>query len=172
MSNPDINSEKAFPSLEDLRLRKAPPVARGDCPMACASEIIGDRWTMLILREAFYGVGCFADMQADLDISRAVLTDRLARLVEEGLLQKVTYQDPGARPRQAYILTEFGKMLIIPFLALADWGQEITGEPSPLEMYDISTGETLRISMVNEAGDEVAPANLGIRLGNHYSKRA
>jgi DNA-binding HxlR family transcriptional regulator len=56
--------------------------------MACASEMIGDKWTMLILREAFYIVGCFADMQSDLGISRAVLTEQLARLVEEGLLKK------------------------------------------------------------------------------------
>ena len=166
MSNPDTDSEKAYPSLDDLRLRKAPPVARGDCPLACASELIGDRWTMLILREAFYNVGCFADMQADLGISRAILTERLIRLVEEGLLEKITYQDPGARPRKAYVLTELGRKLIIPFLALADWGQEVTGAPSPLEMYDTSTGGSLRIAMINETGEVVEPANLGIRLAD------
>jgi hypothetical protein len=83
----------------------------------------------------------------------------------------VTYRDPGARPRQAYILTELGRKLIIPFLALADWGQAITDKPSLLEMYDTSTGGALRIAMVNDAGEEVQAANLGIRLAEHYGKR-
>ncbi|QKG72625.1 helix-turn-helix transcriptional regulator [Erythrobacter mangrovi] len=138
--------------------------------MARASDLIGDRWIMLILREALYGVGCFADMQADLEISRSILTERLARLVDEGLLEKVTYQDPGTRPRQAYVLTSFGRKLIVPFLAIADWGQAITGEPSPLEMYDTATGSPLRLALVNEAGDEVEAANLGIRVGDHYKR--
>lgn len=150
------------PSLDELKLRSASPVKRRDCPMARASELIGDKWTMLILREALFRVGSFADMLADLEISRAVLAERLSRLVDEGLLEKVTYQDPGARPRQAYILTSFGRELAVPFLALAEWGQGITGKRSPLQIYDTATGKPLRITLVNPEGEEVERARLGV----------
>lgn len=163
MSNPDSPTVCKPPCLAELGLRTAPPVDRRDCPMARASDLIGDRWTMLILRDAFFRVGSFADMLADLDISRAVLSERLARLVTEGLLKKVTYQDPGSRPRQAYLLTEFGQRLVIPFLALAKWGEAITGAHSPIQMYDTRSGSPVRIVLLNGEDEEISVTHLGIR---------
>lgn len=164
MSNSESSDAPRHPSLSDLKLRDAAPVDQRDCPMARASELIGDKWTMLILREALFSVGSFADMLNDLDISRAVLADRLAQLVDKRLLEKVTYQDPGARPRQAYVLTSFGRQLIVPFLALADWGQGITGKASPLQMYNTSTGKPVRLALIDPNGQEVSVTNLGVRV--------
>lgn len=67
--------------------------AQQDCSLARALEVVGERWSMLIVRDAFYGVSRFNDFLAHLDIPRAVLTARLRTLVEAGVLYKEPYQD-------------------------------------------------------------------------------
>ena len=71
-----------------------------DCSLARALGVVGERWTLLIVRDAFYGVRRLNDFQAHLDIPRAVLTDRLSGLVDDGVLQRRTR--PRAR-RQAHL---------------------------------------------------------------------
>jgi DNA-binding HxlR family transcriptional regulator len=90
------------------------------CSVARALEAIGDRWTMLVIRDAFLGVRRFDDFQRDLGIARNVLTDRLGRLVEEGILEKRAYQE---RPeRFEYRLTEKGADLWPVLVSLMKWG--------------------------------------------------
>lgn len=92
-----------------------------DCSLAKALELIGERWTLLVIRDAMYGVRRYGDFLAHLDIPRAVLSQRLGALVEAGLLDKRRYQDHP--PREEYVLTEVGRELWLPVLALAQWGE-------------------------------------------------
>lgn len=89
-----------------------------DCAIARALEVIGERWTMLVLRDCFYGVRRFADLRAHLDIPRAVLANRLDGLVDAGVLERQPYA-PG---RDEYVLTEAGIALWPTLYALWRWG--------------------------------------------------
>lgn len=91
------------------------------CPVARTMSVIGDRWTVLILRDCFLGVTRFEAFQRSLGITRHVLADRLARLVEEGVLTKERYS--GHSARFDYKLTETGEALRPAMRALADWGR-------------------------------------------------
>jgi DNA-binding HxlR family transcriptional regulator len=91
-----------------------------DCALARALEVIGERWTLLIVRDAFFGVRRFNDFQAHLDIPKAVLATRLRRLVEEGIL--ASRQDPEHAGRRLYELTPAGRALWPALYALLVWG--------------------------------------------------
>ena len=91
-----------------------------DCAMARALETLGERWTLLIVRDAFFGVRRFNDFQAHLDIPKAVLSDRLAGLVEEGVLERRV--DPEHAGRHLYGLTAAGRDLWPVLNALLAWG--------------------------------------------------
>ena len=91
-----------------------------DCSIARALEVVGERWTLLILRDAFLGLSRFDEFQESLGIARNVLTDRLNRLVDEGILERVRYQE---RPeRHEYRLTRKGRELNVALAALRQWG--------------------------------------------------
>jgi DNA-binding HxlR family transcriptional regulator len=93
---------------------------RQDCSIAKSLEVIGERWTMLIVRDALYGVRRFNDFQAHLDIPKAVLSDRLAGLVEDGLMER--RPDPEHAGRHLYELTQAGRDLWPVLYSLLVWG--------------------------------------------------
>ena len=93
-----------------------------NCSVAQALEIVGEWWTLLILRDAFVGIRRFDDFQARLGISRNVLTTRLDALVEHGILQRVQYSEHP--PRDEYRLTPKGRGLWTVLHALREWGDE------------------------------------------------
>jgi DNA-binding HxlR family transcriptional regulator len=93
---------------------------RQDCSLARALEVIGERWTLLIVRDAFYGVRRFNDFQAHLDIPKAVLSERLSGLVEDGVLER--RPDPKHAGRHLYELTAAGRDLWPALHALLVWG--------------------------------------------------
>ncbi|PRY42310.1 winged helix-turn-helix transcriptional regulator [Umezawaea tangerina] len=90
------------------------------CPIALPAALLGERWTLLLLRQVFLGTRRFEDFQHSMDISRSVLTDRLAELVDEGILRRVAYKD--VRTRYEYRLTDKGRDLYPVMMALRDWG--------------------------------------------------
>src|SRR5215813_10036932 len=92
------------------------------CSAGRALGVLGDRWTLLVLREVFNGVRRFDEISSHLGVARDVLTRRLAILVDEGILVRVPYQQPGARTRYEYRLTEAGRDLRPVLLALIEWG--------------------------------------------------
>jgi DNA-binding HxlR family transcriptional regulator len=97
------------------------------CSIARALEVVGERWTLLIVRDVFLGVRRFEDIQRDLGIARNVLTGRLEALVEHGVLERRPYQE---RPlRHEYRLTDKGLALWPVITALMAWGDEY--EPTP-----------------------------------------
>ncbi|MCY0942899.1 winged helix-turn-helix transcriptional regulator [Streptomyces antarcticus] len=91
-----------------------------DCNLARTLEVVGERWTLLIVRSALLGIKRFDGFLGNLDIARNVLTNRLTRLVEHGIMERVPYQD---RPvRYEYQLTPAGRDLTRGIIALMQWG--------------------------------------------------
>jgi len=95
-------------------------LADPQCTISRSAALLGERWTLLLLRQVFLGTRRFEDFQSQMDISRSVLTERLAELVDEGVLRRVAYKD--ARTRYEYRLTEKGHALYPVLMALRDWG--------------------------------------------------
>jgi len=99
------------------------------CSVGQAMDILGERWTFLILRESFYGVRRFSDMQRNLGIARNILSARLQTLVNNGILEKRRYQeDP---ERFEYRLTAAGRDLYPAIIAIMRWGDEHLNDQSP-----------------------------------------
>jgi DNA-binding HxlR family transcriptional regulator len=101
-----------------------------NCTIGAALAIVGEKWTFLVLREAFNGVRRFEDIRRRIGAPRQVLSDRLARLVEQGLLRKVPYQEPGQRARTEYRLTDQGLALFPLIVALLEWGNAFASSPA------------------------------------------
>ncbi|WP_406436302.1 winged helix-turn-helix transcriptional regulator [Streptomyces sp. NBC_00631] len=96
--------------------------ATQECSIARALEVVGERWTLLVVRDALYGVRRYNDFLVHLGIPRAVLSARLKALIEEGILEKRRYQE--SPPRDEYVVTERGIALWPTLRALALWGRE------------------------------------------------
>ncbi|MET9855267.1 winged helix-turn-helix transcriptional regulator [Streptomyces sp. NPDC006450] len=115
-----------------------------DCSIAQALDVVGDWWTLLIVRDAARGVHRFDDFQRELGMSRKVLTERLKLLVEAGVLTREPYQE---RPvRYAYRLTPRGRALLPVLVALQDWGDTwILGEGEMTATTDETSREAVRV---------------------------
>jgi DNA-binding HxlR family transcriptional regulator len=127
------------------------------CTIEAALKVVGDRQTFLILREVLTGVRRFSDILELSGLSRQVLSDRLTKLVDEGLLRRHTYQAPGSRPRAEYRLTEKGFDLLPVVLALLEWGNRYeVGPDGPLVKYEHrDCGAEIRLVPRCEAGHDV-----------------
>jgi DNA-binding HxlR family transcriptional regulator len=104
--------------------------AADNCSVARTLAVVGEKWTLLVLREAFYGVRRFADIQANLGIARNLLATRLRTLVDHDILRRKTYQEPGSRPRQEYQLTDKGRDLFPALVAMLQWGDTYLADPA------------------------------------------
>ncbi len=115
----------------------APPHSETDgCSIQATLAVISDRWTLLILRNVFRGVRRFGEMQSDLDIARNILSDRLSKLVEHDVLEKVPYQDKPTR--YEYRLTAKGADLSPALVALMGWGDRwyTDGQPPTVLVHE------------------------------------
>jgi DNA-binding HxlR family transcriptional regulator len=157
--------------MTDLPLIRRSPVAMRHCNLSKSFELIGDRWTLLILRSALYGVRRFDDFQADIDVPRSVLSNRLAGLVESGIMERREYREEGQRARVEYPLTRMGQALGLPFFAMTEWGDRWLGEPaSPLRLHSKSSGQRLKVALVDEDGKPVAGSDVEKVIDPSYSK--
>src|SRR5262245_26564807 len=113
------------------------------CSVARALSIVGDRWTLLVLRDAFLGIRRFEDFQADLGTSRHRLADRLRKLTRAGILERVRYQERPARFE--YRLTEKGRDLYPVVVSLTRWGDRwmVDDEGPPLELVHRGCGQRI-----------------------------
>jgi DNA-binding HxlR family transcriptional regulator len=93
-----------------------------NCSIGRALSVLGEKWTLLVLRDVFNGIRRFDDMHERVGAPRQVLSQRLARLVDEGILRRVPYREPGQRQRYEYRLTEKGVDLYPTLVALLRWG--------------------------------------------------
>jgi len=136
------------------------------CSVARALSIVGERWTMLIIRDAFLGTRRFDQFQSNLGITRHRLSERLTKLVEQGVLVKVPYQE---RPlRYEYRLTRKGLGLYPVLMSLARWGDEWLdgGAGVPLEYVHQKCGKLTRPSLTcSECGEPLRPQEVSPQLG-------
>jgi len=159
--------------MTDVPLVRRSPVAARHCNLARSFELIGDRWTLLILRSALYGVRRFDNLQADLDIPRSVLSNRLAGLVETGIMERKEYREDGQRTRIEYPLTKMGKALGLPFIAVTAWGDKWLGRGgSPFTLRSKSTGQRLSIALVDERGRLAKGSDIEVAIDVAASRAA
>ena len=129
----------------------APPLAH--CGLAAAIELVGDRWTLLIIRSALYGVTRFDELHATLAMPRTVLSNRLKRLVDGGVMRRRAYKQAGQRTRHQYVLTKKGVDLALPLMGLMQWGQKhILTEADANAIVSRRTGQPLQLGLVDNAG--------------------
>jgi len=139
------------------------------CSIARSVDLLGDWWTPLVLREAFLGVRRFDDMQRSLGIGRNVLTQRLKRLVEERMLDRVLYQE---KPdRYEYVLTDKGRDFYPVLAAMIAWGDRwLAGdEGPPIVLKHKACGHDMTAKVVcSECGEPIAARDVRPRLGPGY----
>jgi DNA-binding HxlR family transcriptional regulator len=140
------------------------------CSIARTLDVIGEPWSLLILRDVWVGFVRFEQIRADLDISRKVLTERLNHLVEQGVLERRPYD---RRPRYEYVLSEKGAELIDLLMVMVAWGDKwLAGDAGPPVLYrHRACGEISRVDLrcahcgeVMHAGDVELLAGPGARL--------
>ncbi|MFG2071553.1 DNA-binding transcriptional regulator, HxlR family [Nonomuraea maritima] len=128
-----------------------------NCSIERTLGIVGEKWTFLVLREAFNGVRRFADMQAHTGAPRQVLSARLTRLVDEGLLRKEPYREPGQRQRDEYRLTEKGRDLYPLLVSLMHWGDRyLADDGPPVQLTHRDCGAPVELRFRCADGHEVA----------------
>ena len=136
------------------------------CSIARTLSVIGDRWTILIIRNAFLGIRRFDDFQAQLDVTRHLLTDRLGQLVDEGILYKSPYQEKPIR--YEYRLTPKGKELYPVLMTLVSWGDKwmVTETGVPLEYFNRQTGKPVDPILVDgNTGEPIDVRQVAFRPG-------
>jgi DNA-binding HxlR family transcriptional regulator len=132
---------------------------RSRCSVAGTLAVVGERWSLLVLREAFLGVRRFADFQRALGAPRAVLAERLGTLVAQGILTRVPYQVVGERQRHEYRLTPKGRDLYPTLVALMEWGDAYLADgAAPLQLRHRDCGEPVHLRLVCDAGHRLADA--------------
>jgi DNA-binding HxlR family transcriptional regulator len=134
------------------------------CPVARSVDLIGDRWSLLIVRDAFDGMRRFTDFQRNLGVARNILADRLRRLVEAGILAVQPSAKGGAY--QEYVLTVRGEQLFPVVVALRQWGESALFAPGEAhsELVEKKTGKPLgRMAPVGEGGNLLAPGETEVR---------
>ena len=147
--------------MTQIPLARRSPISPDTCNLASAIEVVGDRWTLLILRAALYGVRRFDDFQAELKCPRTVLSGRLKSLVDAGLLIKRPYKAPGKRARPEYLLSAMG-LSLRPILTGPLNKQDGTpwlaeGETPPISFTKAGTKSAIRAAFVDADGREVRP---------------
>jgi DNA-binding HxlR family transcriptional regulator len=133
----------------------APPAlawSAENCTVGRTMAILGERWTFVVLREVFNGVRRFDDIRRHSGIPRQVLSNRLALLVDQDVLRREPYQDPGERARHEYRLTEKGFDLYPVLVAIAAWGDRYLADPEgpPVQFTHRDCGA--RVQAVLECG--------------------
>ena len=145
-----------------------------NCTIGRTLDILGDRWSFIVLREVFQGIRRFDDLTVRTAIPRTVLADRLRRLVESGILRREPYREPGTRARSEYRLTEKGLDLYPVLISLQTWGNRYLADPEgpPVEFVHRDCGEPVELVVRCEAGHEVGRSrDVGGRPGPGAHRR-
>lgn len=129
-----------------------------NCSIGYAADLVGDRWSLLLLRELTLGVDRFDELQAHLGISRRTLAERLAALVDAGLVERVPYETVGRRVRHRYVLTPSGADFGPVVTALREWGDKhrpAVGGPPPVRLVHTGCGHDAELLLRCTAGHDV-----------------
>ncbi|MFI1168837.1 winged helix-turn-helix transcriptional regulator [Streptomyces sp. NPDC020801] len=149
-----------------------PSFADWPCSIARTVNLLGDTWTPLILREAFYGSRRFDEFRQELRIARNTLADRLRRLVEEELMERRPYESEP--PRHEYVLTEKGRDLFPVLAAMSRWGDRwLAGEEGvPVTLHHDACGHDAHARVVcSECGEPMRAEDTSVRMGPGYPAR-
>ena len=141
--------------------------AEADCPIARSLDVVGEWWTLLIIRNIFYGIRRFDALLNYLEISRNVLTDRLQTLVENDLLEKKLYQENP--PRFEYHLTEKGEGLYPILIAYWSWGDKWLPKEktAKIKMRHETCGETMTPTLVcSHCQESLSPQDVQYQVGS------
>ena len=136
-----------------------------NCSLAQALDAIGERWALLILREAFYGKTRFNQFLEELGISRNILSARLNHLVDEGILEK---RPASETSHTEYVLTDAGRALRTVILSLIHWGDEFrpNSKGERFAFIDADSEEPVRkMGVYTESGNEILPGNIRVIPG-------
>jgi DNA-binding HxlR family transcriptional regulator len=138
------------------------------CSIARALTVLGQKWNLLLLREAFLGRSRYAEFQ-QIGIPYATLGQRLDDLVSAGLLERRAYQEPGERTREEYVLTPAGRDTLPVLVALSEWGEEHAPLPAGPAMSYVTTGErVVHLEFRDDRGAEVSPETVSVVRGPGY----
>ena len=139
--------------------------ATQNCSIARSLEVLGDRWTLLVVRCALVGVTRFDDFRRRLDIADNVLSDRLGRLTEEGILDRHQYQE--RPPRHEYVVTDKGRELWPVLTALVDWGDRYYAPHGPprILIHDHCGGQVAQHLTCSVCETELTPSDISTRPG-------
>jgi DNA-binding HxlR family transcriptional regulator len=121
-----------------------------NCSIARTLTTLGEKWTLLIIRESFFGATRFEQFHRVLQCPRNLLAERLTRLVEDGILERSEYREPGSRARKEYRLTDKGRGLVPILLALMHWGDRNAADPegAPVIARHVGCGKDLRVAIL------------------------
>lgn len=143
-------------------------ISTENCTVQRALDVVGEKWTLLILRDAFNGVRRFDAFRRHVGLSEAVLSDRLRKLVAAGILDTVPYREEGSRTRHEYRLTPKGRDLWPVLMALRQWGETHLADPDGpvLDVSHRDCGTPVRV-VVECSGDRapLAPTEVTVRPG-------
>ena len=140
------------------------PVPTDRCNLTRAIAVVGDKWNLMILRSALYGVRRFDDFHVELGVPRTVLSNRLKRLTDAGLLEPQDYREEGRRARKEYVLTDKGNDLRPVLIALTQWGDQWLGAGDAPISFTQKTGGAVKAGFVGEDGKQVEVKDLRIVL--------
>lgn len=131
-----------------------------NCTIGRAMEILGEKWTLVVLREVFNGIRRFDDMRERTNIPRQVLTNRLNHLVQAGVLRRAPYREPGSRARDEYRLTDRGFDLYPVLVAIREWGDRHLSDPEGPPMLTVhrDCGADIRVELHCTEGHEITSA--------------
>jgi len=134
------------------------------CSIASTLSLIGEKWTILILRDIFHGVTRFDDFLRRLECSPAVLSARLKTLTEAGLLRRVSYKEPGERERFEYRPTRAAVELLPVLVGLMQWGDSHLTQTGigPVDIRSRLNGQRVRAALVDEDGKPVSPSDMAV----------
>jgi DNA-binding HxlR family transcriptional regulator len=138
------------------------------CSIARSLEVLGEKWTLLIVREAFWGRTRFSEFREALGVAPDVLTARLTTLVDIGVMERRPYRVEGGRQREEYVLTPAGEDLRLVLGALNAWGDEHRPAPAgrASTFVEASTGEPVTLTFVAPDGRRLEPDEVSVvRLG-------
>ena len=166
---PSFGAFASSPGIEQMKYKS---LVHMNCSLAQTLEVIGERWTLMILRDAFFGARRFSQFQKSLGVPKNILTTRLTQLVDEGIMEKRPAAD-GAH--QEYLLTERGYDLQPVLLSLMHWGDKHKPNPAGdrLVFVERSTGEPIRpMSAISQDGRPLASREIRATAGPGLDKAA
>lgn len=138
---------------------------KADCPIARSLDVIGDWWSLLIVRDALTGSRRFGEFQKSLGLAKNILATRLKTLVAQGILDTAPASDGSAY--REYVLTEKGRALFPVLVALREWGEtyRFDGETCPVELVDRVNGQPVRhLELRSADGRLLGPADTLLRV--------